>query len=227
MFTRMIVTGLVILSLSARLPVYSAGRAMAQQAPQDSRIEGVKSQIKELGMGDAVTVSLIKGKTVRGFLTRVGDSEFEIATAARDSYFTFKYRDVERVDRGFDPGFKKIQTADDQVVQAPLSPDARADAMKLRIASLGIDEYARVTHKNGKKFYGLLTRIGDDDFELTDYKRQVTFTIRYLDLKKVEGGRKGGNWLLPTIIAVTVGPMIAALLMTKRGRGPEFPSPPF
>src|SRR5262245_40367000 len=100
MVTRMIVTSLVILSLSARLPVYSAGKLTAPQTTQGSQVEDVKSQIKKIDIGDGVTLSLINGKIFRGYLTRVGDSEFELGSAARDRYFTFKYEEVARVEKG-------------------------------------------------------------------------------------------------------------------------------
>jgi small nuclear ribonucleoprotein (snRNP)-like protein len=227
MFTRMIVTGLVILSLSARLPVYSAGNSQTPQTTQGSQSEDVKSQIKKISIGDPVTITLINGKTSRGYLTRIGDSEFELGSAARDEYFTFRYEEVTRVDRGFDAGFKKIQTSDDPATQAPLTLDARADAVRLQITGLGLGEYVKISLRNGKKFYGLITRVDDYDFDITDFNREVIFTVRYSDVKKVDRDRNRGKWLLVSTLAMGVGAVVAVMLIARKGRDPRFPSPPF
>ena len=227
MFIRTIVTGLVILSLSARLPVYSAGKSLTPQTTHGSQIEDVKSQIKKINIGDGVTITLLNGKTFRGYLTRIGDSEFELGTAARDKYFTFKYEKVARVDMGFDAGFKKIQTGDDPAAQTTLTLDERADAVRLQITGLGIGEYIKVFLLNGKKFYGLITRVDDYDFDITDFSREVIFTVRYSDVKKVDRDRNRGKWLLGTTVAMGVGAIVAAVLITRKGSNPRFPSPPF
>lgn len=227
MFIRTIVTGLVILSLSARLPVYSAGKSLTPQTTQGSQIEDVKSQIKKINIGDPVTVTLINGKTSRGYLTRIGDTEFELGTAVRDKYFTFKYEEVARVDMGFEAGLKKVQTSDDPATQTTLTLDARAEAVMLQITNLGIGEYVKVSLRNGKKFYGLLTRVGDYEFEITDFSREAIFTIRYSDVKKVDHDRNRRKWLWVTAAAMGAGTIIGAILITRRGRDPRFPQPPF
>ncbi|HKQ77143.1 MAG TPA: hypothetical protein VJ810_25830 [Blastocatellia bacterium] len=227
MFIRTIVIGLVILSLSARLPVYSAGISLTPQTTQGSQIEDVKAQIKKISIGDPVTITLINGKTSRGYLTRIGDSEFELGSAARDKYLTFKYEEVARVDRGFDAGFKKIQTGDDPTTQTTLTLDARADAVRLQIDGLGIGEYVKVSIRNGKKFYGLLTRVGDYEFDITDFSREAIFTVRYSDVKKVDHDRNRGKWLWVATAAMSAGAIIGVMLITRKRQDPRFPSPPF
>lgn len=227
MFIRTIVTGLVILSLSARLPVYSAGKSLMPQTTQGSQVEDVKSQIKKISIGDPVTITLINGKTSRGYLTRIGDSEFELGSAARDEYFTFEYKEVARVDKGFDAGFKKIQTSDDPASQTTLTLDSRADAVRLQITGLGIGEYVKVLHLNGKKFNGLLTRVGDYEFDITDFRREAIFTIRYSDVKKVDQDRNHKKWLWVSAAVMSAGAIIGVMLITRKGRDPRFPSPPF
>ncbi|MGH9768912.1 MAG: hypothetical protein ACREAB_15880 [Blastocatellia bacterium] len=135
MRARMIIMGLVVLSLSARLPVYSAGKPLEPQTTQDSRIEDVKSQIWKIGVGEAVTISLTNGKKVRGFLTRIGDSDFELAGVTHDA--TFKYEEVARVDKGVDLGFKRIRVSDGQAIQTGPPLNSQADAVKLQITGLG------------------------------------------------------------------------------------------
>jgi len=227
MFIRTIVIGLVILSLSARLPVYSAGISLTPQTTQGSQIEDVKSQIKKISLGDPVTITLINGKTSQGYLTRIGDSEFELGSAARDKYFTFKYEEVAKVDRGFDAGFKKVQTSDDPATQTALTLDARADAVRLQIESLGIGEYVKVSLRNGKKFYGLLTRVGDYEFDITDFSREAIFTVRYSDVKKVDHDRNRKKWLWVSAAVMGAGAIIGVMLITRKGQDPRFPSPPF
>ena len=227
MFIRTIAIGLVILSLSARLPVYSAGISQTPQTTQGSQIEDVRTQIKKIIIGDPVTITLINGKTSRGYLTRIGDTEFELGSAARDAYFTFRYEEVARVDLGFDAGFKKIQTGDGQAAQATLTLDARADAVRLRIIGLGIGEYVKVSHVNGKKFNGLITRVDDYDFDITDFNREVVFTVRYSDVKKVERDRNRGKWLWVATAAMGAVAIATVVLITRKGTDPRFPSPPF
>ena len=227
MFIRTVVTGLVILSLPARLPVYAAGESLTPQTTQGSQTEDVKSQIKKISIGDPITITLINGKVSLGYLTRIGDSEFELGSAARDAYFTYKYEEVARVDRGFDAGFKKIQTGDGPATQAPLTLDARADAVRLQITGLGIGEYVKVYHLNGKKFYGLITRVDYYDFDLTDFNREVIFTVRYSDVKKVSHDRNRGKWLLVTAAAMGAVAIVSVVLITRKARDPKFPTPPF
>jgi len=227
MFIRTIATGLVILSLSARLPVYSAGKSQTPQTTQGSQIEDVRTQIKKIIIGDPVTITLINGKTSRGYLTRIGDTEFELGSAARDAYFTFRYEEVARVDLGFDAGFKKIQTGDGQAAQATLTLDARADAVRLRIIGLGIGEYVKVSHVNGKKFNGLITRVDDYDFDITDFNREVVFTVRYSDVKKVDRERNRGKWLWVATAVMGAVAITTVVLIARKGTDPRFPSPPF
>src|SRR4030095_7175066 len=222
MFTKTIVAVLLILSLSARLPVYSAVKSQAPKTTQGSQIEDVKSQIKKISIGDPVTITLINGKTSLGYLTRIGDSEFELGTAGRDAYFTFRYEEVARVDRGFDAGFKKVQTGDDPAPQTTLTLDARADAVRLQITGLGLGEYVKVSLRNGKKFYGLITRVDDYDFDLTDFDRGVIFAVRYSDVKKVDRDRNRQKWLWVTVAAMSAGSIIGTILITRKGRDPKF-----
>ena len=227
MFKRTIVTGLVILSLTVRPPVYLAGELQTSQTSQGSQTEDVKSQIRKIAMGDPVTVTFVSGKVFRGYLTRIGDTEFELGSAARDEYSTFRYEDVVRVERGFDAGFKKIQTGGDPATQpVTLTLDARADAIRLQIIGLGIGEFVKVYHLNGKKFYGLITRVDDYDFDITDFNREVVFTVRYSDVKKVERDRHRGKWILASAIAMSVGAIVAVTLITRRGSDPKFPTTP-
>jgi small nuclear ribonucleoprotein (snRNP)-like protein len=227
MFIRTVVTCLVILSLSSRLPVYAAGESLTRQTSQGSQIEDVKSQIKKISIGDPVTITLVNGKTTSGYLTRIGDSEFELGTATRDAYFTFRYEEVAKVYIGFDAGFKKIQTSDDPATQTPLTLDSRADAVRLQITGLGLGEYVKVSLRNGKKFYGLITRVDDYDFDITDFSREVIFTVRYGDVKKVDRDRNRGKWLLVTAAAMSAVAIVTVVLITRKGRDPRFPTPPF
>jgi len=185
MVTRMVVTGLIALSLSARLPVYSAGESPASQTTQDSRIEEVRSQIKKLGVGEAVTISLIGGRKARGFLAQIGNSDFELTDGIRETNFTFRYEEVVKIEKGIDLGFKKIQVGDDRAPQTTPASDSPAEAVKSQITSLGTGAFVRVSHIEGKKVYGLITRVGDYDFEITDFTNEVTFHIRYSDVKEV------------------------------------------
>ncbi len=226
MVTRMIVTSLVILSLSARLPVYSAGKLTAPQTTQGSQVKDVKSQIDKIDIGDGVTIILINGKIFLGYLTRVGDSEFEIGNAVRDSYTTFKYEEVARVDRGFDPGFRKIDTGN-APPQAPPPLDARAEAMRSRIEGIGVGEHVKIQLRNGKKFYGLITRVDDYDFDIADFGRQVVFAVRYSDMKKVDQDRSHRNLLVAGIIATGAVAIIGIMLMKRNKPEPNFPFPPF
>ncbi len=231
MLSRTIVASLVILSLSAaRLPVYSAGKSQAPQTSQASQIEDVKSQIKKINIGDPVTITLANGKTKSGYLTRIGDSEFELGTAVRDAYFTFRYAEVSRIDRGFDTGFRNIQSGDDPETPAPPAPpvlDARAEALRSRIQDLGAGEYVKITLRNGKKFNGLLTRVDDYDFEMSDQNRGAIFAFLYSDVKKVDRDSNRQKWLWVSVAAMSAGSIIGAILITRKGRDTRFPTPPF
>jgi small nuclear ribonucleoprotein (snRNP)-like protein len=200
---------------------------MAPQTTQCSQVEDVKSQIKKIDIGDGVTISLINGKIFRGYLTRVGDSEFELGSAARDKYFTFKYEEVARVEKGFDAGFRKIPTGDNPAAQTPLTLDARAEAVRLQIEGLGVGEYVRIHLRNGKKLYGLITRVDDFDFDITDFDRQVVFAVRYSDVKKVGQDHNRRNWLLAATVATGAAAIIGIVLITRKKQDTRFPFPPF
>jgi hypothetical protein len=97
----------------------------------------------------------------------------------------------------------------------------------LQITGLGLGEYVKVSLRNGKKFYGLITRVDDYDFDLTDFDRGVIFAVRYGDVKKVDRDRNRQKWVWVTVAAMSAGSIIGAILLTRRGRDQRFPQPPF
>src|SRR5262249_2211727 len=145
--------------------------------------------------------------------------------------FTFKYEEVIKVDRGIDLGFKTIRVGGDRSTRTEPALDSRAEAVKLQINSIGLGELVSVSLIKGEtyyggKFYGLINRISDSDFEVIDFTHQVTFSIRYSDVKKVERDRNHGKRLLAIITAMSVGTVIAAMLISRKSTDQKFPQLP-
>jgi hypothetical protein len=122
---------------------------------------------------------------------------------------------VKKVDRGIDLGFSKIRTAENTSSQT--TSNSHIEGIKLLVHDLGIGTYVTVYLIKGRKVRGLITRNSDTEFEVADVSRhrQITFTINYGEVRKVESGLKSYRTGLIIGIASLVAVPIIFYLITR------------
>ncbi|MEW6209160.1 MAG: hypothetical protein AB1631_12390 [Acidobacteriota bacterium] len=100
--------------------------------------------------------------------------------------------------------------------------DQQAEKIKSQIEKIGVRQDITVVMKDGKKYHGFVSRIGDEDFDIAEVDRKTTLTVRYSEVKKASKGygQKGplGNRvgrkgrLIGTIIGITVAVVIPVII---------------
>ncbi|HEY6400925.1 MAG TPA: hypothetical protein VI479_05925 [Blastocatellia bacterium] len=109
--------------------------------------------------------------------------------------------------------------------QAPQNIPSQVQKVKDQVQKLGIAEDVTVILLNGEEFYGAISRIESDSFEITEVDLKQKMAFDYKDVKKARkgyGGRGfGGKRVNPRVnliagIAVIVGLISLAVIFAPR-----------
>jgi hypothetical protein len=63
-----------------------------------------------------------------------------------------------------------------------------AEKIKQKAEALGVASRVTVVLRNGNEYYGGISQIGDDSFELSEIDLKKEITIAYTDVKKIRSG---------------------------------------
>ncbi len=113
-------------------------------------------------------------------------------------------------------------TSANLTAQTQTTPDPRVEKIKLQVESLGIGAYVIVTPIRGRKIDGVIARIGDTEFEVSDAygHRQTIFTIEYREVRKIEDGLNSRRkWLIIGAASVVALPIIFYLATRSKVEG--------
>lgn len=66
-----------------------------------AQVEKIRSKIEKIGVRGDLTVKLTEGKTYHGFVTRVGDDDFEIVEIDLKTNLVIRYDSVRSVEKGY------------------------------------------------------------------------------------------------------------------------------
>src|SRR5882724_830346 len=92
-----------------------------------------------------------------------------------------------------------------------------SEQIKIKVAKLGVGEKAKATIilHDGTKKKGYLSRAGDEDFVIRDWKTDAATTIRYSDVLKVESNRGHSTARNIAIgVGIGVGALLAVIFIT-------------
>jgi hypothetical protein len=105
---------LLVLSILAINHVGSAQTANSRPAPaqkpagqtipaSDTQTQKVRSKASKIGANQDVTITLKTGEKHHGFMTRVGDTDLELAEVDLKVTMTFRYDELKNVSKGYGP----------------------------------------------------------------------------------------------------------------------------
>lgn len=103
------------------------------------------------------------------------------------------------------------------VAQQGNKPTVSADAIKTKVARLGVGAKAKATVKlkDGTKIKGYIAQAGQDDFVIRDRKTDSPTTVHYTDVLKVEENRGHSTARNIAIgVAIGVGAFLAIIAIT-------------
>jgi hypothetical protein len=94
-FLSLLVAGLVLLGVGIQTAV-----AAPQGNQQAASAEQIKSQVARLGVGAKakVTVRLLNGTKLKGYISQAGDDDFVLRDRKTDAPTTIRYADVAKLD---------------------------------------------------------------------------------------------------------------------------------
>lgn len=104
---------MISLGIILTLLIGNSGAALAQTSPQPNsakdleRIEKVKKDINDIGVGKTITVSRIDNRDFFGRVKSIGNDDFEITDSDSKQVHIFKYVDIKNVR----PGDGKIMSS--------------------------------------------------------------------------------------------------------------------
>jgi len=198
MLTKFFLTPLLMLSLSS---------SMLGQTVTIPQADDIKSQIDLIGIGEIVTIYHLKGKKFIGRISRIGETDFEMADIGEEMTFTIQYDEVKAVKREIDFGYTKIRVGGDRSTTA--TTDSRGEDMRILINNLGLESLITISHINGKRYHGIISRIGTTEFEIADHDEGKTFIIQYREVKKIQDPWQSYHSSRRTVLIITIATLAA------------------
>jgi DNA-directed RNA polymerase subunit F len=157
------------------------------QSPQNNPasappIQTVKDQVQKIGKGEDVTVILISGVEYYGQISKIEPDSFEIAEVDLKQMVAIPYADVKKVEKGYGEMNSSGKRQND--------PDTarRTQIVKDQVQTIGIGEDVTVMLVSGVEYYGAISKIEPDSFEIAEVDLKQMVTIAYADALHVEGG---------------------------------------
>jgi hypothetical protein len=221
--------------------IFANSAAVYCQSPQNSpasapQIQIVKDQVQKIGMGEDVTVILFSGVEYYGAISKIEQGSFEIAEVDLKQMVAISYADVKKVEKGYGAMNSSGKRQNNPALAR------RIPILKDQVQKIGMGEDVTVILFSGVEYYGAISKIEQDSFEIAEVDLKQTVAISYADLYRVEKGygdmnsstgtrQKGVSsrsfWILMVVgVASTVGLAIWAFKRLGKRR-PELPNAPF
>src|SRR5215510_507565 len=227
--------------------IFANSAAVYCQSPQNSpaserQIQTVKDYVQKIGQGKDVTVILFSGLEYYGAISKIEEDSFEIAEVDLKQMVAISYADVMKVGRGYsEMGSSGKRQRFPSPQNSPAS-ERQIQTVKDYVQKIGQGKDVSVILFSGVEYYGAISKIEEDDFEVAEVDLKQMVAISYADVYMVEKGygelnsstgtrRKGPKmrsfWIFAAVgAAATVGFAIWASkrLGNRRPTGP-FPVP--
>ncbi|HEV2665213.1 MAG TPA: hypothetical protein VG324_09890 [Blastocatellia bacterium] len=227
--------------------IFANSAAVYCQSPQNSpvstpRIQTVKDYVQKIGQGKDVTVIMFSGVEYYGAISKIEPDGFEIAEVDLKQMVAISYADVMKVGRGYSQMNSSGTRQKFPSPQDGLPSERQIQTVKDYVQKIGQGKNVTLILFSGVEYYGEISKIGPDDFEIAEVDLKQMVAISYADVYMVEKGygelnsstgtrRKGLSsrsfWIFAAVgVASTVGFAVWASkrLGKRRPTGP-FPVP--
>src|SRR5215475_5579755 len=227
--------------------IFANSAAVYCQSPQNSpasepRIQTVKDYVQKIGQGKDVTVIMFSGVEYYGAISKIEPDGFEIAEVDLKQMVAISYADVMKVGRGYSEMSSSGKRQKFPSPQNSPASERQNQTVKDYVQKIGQGKDVTVILFSGVEYYGAISKIEEDGFEIAEVDLKQMVAISYADVYIVEKGygnlnsytgtrRKGPSmrpfWIFVAVgVASTVGLMIWATrrLGNRRPAGP-FASP--
>src|SRR5262247_4022632 len=227
--------------------IFANSAAVYCQSPQNSpastpRIQTVKDYVQKIGQGKDVTVIMFSGVEYYGAISKIEEDGFEIAEVDLKQMVAISYADVMKVGRGYSEMNSSGRRQKFPSPEYGPASERQIQTVKDYVQKIGQGKDVTVILFSGVEYYGAISKIEEDDFEVAEVDLKQMVAISYADVYIVEKGygkmnsytgtrRKGLSsrpfWIFMAVgVAATVGFAIwaAKRLGNRRPTGP-FPVP--
>jgi DNA-directed RNA polymerase subunit F len=224
--------------------IFANSAAVYCQSPQNSpastpRIQTVKDYVQKIGQGKDVTVIMFSGVEYYGAISKIEPDSFEIAEVDLKQMVAISYADVMKVGRGYG---EMNSSGTRQKFPSPQDGPAferQIQTVKDYVQKIGQDKNVTVILSSGVEYYGAISKIEPDDFEIAEVDLKQMIAISYADVYIVEKGygemnpstgtrRKGltsrSFWI---VLAVGVGLTVGFAIWASKRLGKRRPTGPF
>jgi small nuclear ribonucleoprotein (snRNP)-like protein len=206
--------------------IFANSAAVYCQSPQNSpastpRIQAVKDYVQKIGQGKDVTVIMFSGVEYYGAISKIEEDGFEIAEVDLKQMVAISYADVMKVGRGYsemNSSGKRQQFPSPQ--DGPAS-ERQIQTVKDYVQKIGQGKNVTVILFSGVEYYGAISKMEEDGFEIAEVDLKQVVAISYADVYMMEKGygelnsstgtrRKGLSsrpfWIFMAVgVAATVG----------------------
>jgi ribosome maturation factor RimP len=174
--------------------IFANSAAVYCQSPQNSpaserRIQTVKDYVQKIGQGKDVTVIMFSGVEYYGAISKIEPDGFEIAEVDLKQMVSISYADVMKVGRGYSEmnSSGKRQKFPSPQDDGPAS-ERQIQTVKDYVQKIGQGKDVTVIMFSGVEYYGAISKIEEDSFEIAEVDLKQMVTISYADLYRVEKG---------------------------------------
>ncbi|HEY9431558.1 MAG TPA: hypothetical protein VI260_08870 [Blastocatellia bacterium] len=230
--------------------IFANSAAVYCQSPQNSppstpRIQTVKDYVQKIGQGKDVTVILFSGVEYYGAISKIEPDGFEIAEVDLKQMVAISYADVMKVGRGYSEMSSSGKRQKFPSPQDGPGSERQIQTVKDYVQKIGQGKNVTVILFSGVEYYGAISKIEPDGFEIAEVDLKQMVAISYADVYIVEKGYGEMNsstgtrqkslgsrsfWILMIAgIGTTVGLTIWGIkrLGKRRSEFPNRPFPPF
>jgi DNA-directed RNA polymerase subunit F len=230
--------------------IFANSAAVYCQSPQNSpasapRIQTVKDYVQKIGQGKDVTVIMFSSVEYYGAISKIEPDSFEIAEVDLKQMVAISYADVMKVGRGYSEMNSSGTRQKFTSPQDGPASERQIQTVKDYVQKIGQGKNVSAILFSGVEYYGAISKIEPDDFEIAEVDLKQMVAISYADVYIVEKGygemnsstgtrQKGPKmrsfWIVVAVgVASTVGFAIwaARRLGKRRAEFPNRPFPPF
>src|SRR5215813_12639956 len=163
------------------------------QSPQNSpasapRIQTVKDHVQKIGQGKDVTVIMFSGVEYYGAISKIEPDGFEIAEVDLKQMVAISYADVMKVGRGYSEMSSSGRRQKFPSPQNSPASERQIQTVKDYVQKIGQGKNVTVILFSGVEYYGAISKIEPDDFEIAEVDLKQMVAISYADVYIVEKG---------------------------------------
>src|SRR5262249_40841303 len=227
--------------------IFANSAAVYCQSPQNSpaptpRIQAVKDYVQKIGQGKDVTVILFSGVEYYGAISKIGPDGFEIDEVDLKQIVAISHAHLTTVRIAYSEMIANSTPLYCPSPQNSPAPKPQIQTVKDYVQKIGQGKNVTVMLFSGVEYYGAISEIEPDGFEIAEVDLKQMVAISYADVYIVEKGygemnsstgtrQKGLSsrsfWIFVAVgVAATVGFAIWAARRFGKRRA-EFPNSPF